>query len=322
MALVSSTELTSEQSSKLQELIDAIPSILGKVESPEYDEIFGYRIGVDDAEHVQVAIRNEILLKFLVAFEYDVSLAQRRLAETMNWRGKFNVLSAAYVEEFDEALNRMGITTHFPENKNNFRVVSWNFYNNVKLTKSYFVGFKASTQKGTPGSDVPGSDVHGSQFLRWRIGLMERSLGLLDYTDADNTKMAQVHDYKGVSIFRVDGDMKAVTKEIIKLFSDHYPELLSKKFFVHVPRLMGWVFGFFKTLGIISASTLQRFEMLNHGDLSDLLGPDNLPADYNGGIDNRKVPTITSLAVPRLQLQVPAYARVILQKRGQLLESE
>lgn len=313
MSLVSSVELTTEQVPKLQELIDAVPALLAKLDLPDYDEIFGYRIAPDDVQYVDVAVRNEILLKFLVASEYDVELAKQKLVETMNWRGKFNVLSAAYLEHFDAALDKMGIVTEFPENKDNFRVVTWNFYNNVKLTKSYFVGFAADS-KGT--EQEPASKTPGSQFLRWRIGLMERSLALLKFTDSDNTKMAQVHDYKGVSIFRIDSDMKAATKEIIKLFSDHYPELLSKKFFINVPLIMGWVFGFFRAMGIISAATLKRFEVFNHGDLSDLFGADNLPEAYNGGIANRKVSDIRSIALLGEQIEVPVYAQELLKKRG------
>lgn len=315
MSFVASTELTNEQTTTLQKLIDSLPAVLSKVTSPDYDEIFGYRINVEGVDHVDVQIRNEILLKFLVASEYDVELAEQKLVDTMNWRGKFNVLSAAYIEEFDEALNKMGIVTEFPENKDNFRVVTWNFYNNVKLTKSYFVGFNPESKN----EDEAGPQTPGSQFLRWRIGLMERSLALLDFANGDNTKMAQVHDYKGVSIFRIDSDMKAATKEIIKLFSDHYPELLSKKFFINVPLIMGWVFGFFKTMGIISASTLKRFEVLNHGDVSDLLGADYLPAQYNGGIANRKVPDITTMIYPKEDIQMPKYARILLKKQGKVL---
>lgn len=319
MSLVSSVELTDEQIPKLQELIDSIPTLSSKLDLPDYDEIFGYRIGPNDAEHVDVGVRNEILLKFLVASEYNVELAKKKLVETMNWRGQFNVLSAAYLEEFDAALDTMGIVTEFPENKDNFRVVTWNFYNNVKLTKSYFVGF-AANKEGK--AQEPPSRTPGSQFLRWRIGLMEKSLALLNFTDSDNSKMAQVHDYKGASIFRIDSDMKAATKEIIKLFSDHYPELLSKKFFINVPLIMGWVFGFFRAMGIISAATLKRFEVFHHGDVSDLFGADNLPEAYNGGIANRKVSDIRKIALLSDKIQVPLYAQELLRRRKSSETSE
>lgn len=318
MSLVSSTELTTEQSLKLKELIDALPSVLEKLENPDFDEIFGYRIAELGVEYVDFHARNEILLKFLVACEYDLDLTKKKLADTMNWRGNLNILSAAYIEDFDNELKQMGLITEFLGNNNNVRVTTWNFYNNVKLTKSYFEGFK----KDANGNEKePNPQTLGSQFLRWRVGLMERSLALLDFTDSENSKMAQVHDYKGVSMFRIDSDMKAATKEIVKVFSDHYPELLSKKFFVNVPMLMGWVFLLFKATGIISPSTLKRFEVLSNGDLSDLLGHGNLPADYNGGISNPKVPDVQSMALQALKIEIPVYARILLQKQGILKSS-
>lgn len=46
--------------------------------------------------------------------------------------------------------------------------------------------------------------------------------------------MVQVHDYAGVSMFSRDASSKQAAKEASKLFSDHYPELLSGKYFVNV----------------------------------------------------------------------------------------
>ncbi|KAM9939269.1 hypothetical protein OXX80_001252 [Metschnikowia pulcherrima] len=138
MTLVSSQELTVEQATKLQELIDAVPKILAKTENPEYDEIYGYRIGPEGEEHVDVAVRNEILLKFLIATEYDVAAAQEKLVKTLNWRHKFQVLSAAYYEKFDAGLEKMGVITDYKSNVDNFRVATWNLYANLKNPKKLF----------------------------------------------------------------------------------------------------------------------------------------------------------------------------------------
>ncbi|KAL6013834.1 Non-classical phosphatidylinositol transfer protein (PITP) [Candidozyma auris] len=93
MALVKSTKLTEEQEKKLQQLIQDIPDILAKTEDPSYDEIYGYRIAPEEKEYVNVEIRNEILLKFLIAREYDIEKAKEMLVNTFNWRRKFLVLS-------------------------------------------------------------------------------------------------------------------------------------------------------------------------------------------------------------------------------------
>lgn len=302
------TELLEAQQKKLQQLIDDIPKVLKKTKDPKYDEIFGYRIAPDDVEYVDVSKRNEILLKFLIARDYDVAKAEEMIVKTLNWRREFQVLSAAYNEEYDPELEKIGVITDFGKgNKKNFRVVTWNIYANLKSPKKLF----AKLGEGEENSDK--TEKPGTMFLRWRVGLMERSLLLLQFDDPENNKIAQVHDYNNVSMFRMDPGMKQATKEIISVFSDNYPELLSKKYFVNVPLFMGWVFTFFKMTGLISALTILRFEMLNHSNLSDAFGKDNLPKEYNGGTENKKVPSIYSLEVSG-EAETPTYAKVMLDR--------
>lgn len=303
MALVLSQTLTEDEEAKLQKLIDSIPEILKSTDNPEYDEIYGYRIAPDSAEHVEPIIRNEILLKFLISDEYNVETTGEKIKNTLNWRNKFRPLSAAYAEKYDADLEKLGVITDYKGNKDNFLVVTWNLYANLKNPKKLFAQF------GVGVDSKETSELPGTMFLRWRIGIMERSLALLDFTDPDNLKVAQVHDYNNVSMFRMDPGMKAATKEIISIFGDNYPELLSKKYFINVPILMGWVFAFFKATGLMSAATLKKFEMLNHGDLSLALGANNLPKDYNGGVENAEVANIFVLAVT--DIKVPAYGEVL-----------
>ena len=60
---------------------------------------------------------------------------------------------------------------------------------------------------------------------------MEKSLQLIDFTSTTDNRIAQVHDYNNVSMFKIDPGMKKATKEIITIFGANYPELLSTKFF-------------------------------------------------------------------------------------------
>lgn len=301
--------LTPDQAEKLQLLIDSIPKILAATDNPDYDEIYGYRIAPTGEDHVNEPIRNEILLKFLIATEYDVAAAIEKVAKSLKWRKQFQVLNAAYFETYDPDLEKLGVITNYTGNTDNFRVVTWNLYANLKNPKKLFAKFGVGVEAGDNKQDLP-----GTEFLRWRIGLMERSLLLLDFTDENNLKIAQVHDYNNVSMFRIDPGMKAATKEIITVFSDNYPELLSKKYFINVPLLMGWVFAFFKATGLMSAATLKKFEMLNHGNLSEAFDEANLPKEYNGGKANEKVPLIFSSSVPLDLIEIPEYAQIIIKK--------
>lgn len=313
-ATIKSVKLSSEQKGKLQKLIESIPAILKKVDNPKYDEIFGYCINVDSNENVDVAIRNEILLKFLIADEYDVEAATKRVTNTLNWRNKFRPLSAAFDEEFDDELAQLGVITGFPNSSDNMKYVTWNLYGKLKNPKAVFKMY------GGEGTD-DGDAKEGTQFLRWRIGLMEKSLLFVDFTDSANNKIAQVHDYNNVSMLRMDPNVKASTKQIIEIFGHNYPELLSIKFFINVPIFMGWVFTFVKKLGIVNAQTLKKFQVLSNGNLSEWFGQDNLPAEYNGGkATNKELLQALADAIP--QVQIPVYGKKILdQSKEQAIQN-
>lgn len=296
--MVTAVKITPEQQKKLDQLVDKIPEILKKLKNPEYDEIFGYRINVSGEPYVKDEIRDEILLKFLIANEYDVNTTVAKLVDTLNWRAEFSPLSAAFNEKFPKELNNLGVITNFSGVSDNYSIATWNLYGNMKNPKVLFDKFGGTDEKRP-----------GTVFLRWRVGLMEKSLLFVDYKDPNNHKIVQVHDYNGVSMFKADKGMRASTKEIIKIFGDNYPELLRIKFFLNVPSLMSWVFGFFSSIGIISKETLQKFRPLNNGDLTEWYSKDLLPAAYKGlnkldilGMDQSD------------KAEIPEYGKVVLEK--------
>ncbi|EER32885.1 conserved hypothetical protein [Candida tropicalis MYA-3404] len=267
---IKSIELDDSQAEKLAKLVASIPDILSKVDNPEYDEIFGYRINTADKPHVNEPIRNEILLKFLITSEYDVEVAIEKIIKTLNWRNEFQPLSAAFYETFDEQLNEMGVITYFPNSK--LHLTAWSIYGNLKNPKKIF-----ETEDKV--------DLPGTQFIRWRIGLMEKSLQLLDFTSKDNNKVAQIHDYNKVSFLRIDSGIKKSTNEIVAIFGDNYPELSGTKFFINVPLLLGGSFRFFKSIGMIGKQTLNKFQVLNNGNMSGVFNKSELPKTYGGELD-------------------------------------
>lgn len=99
----------------------------------------------------------------------------------------------------------------------------------------------------------------------------------------DPYQMVQVHDYMGVSFFRMDPHVKASSKETIQTLSMAYPELLSHKYFVNVPAIMGWVFGAMKLF--LSPATLRKFHPMSSGaSLANEIKPfaATLPKEYGG----------------------------------------
>lgn len=121
---------------------------------------------------------------------------------------------------------------------------------------------------------------------------MELSLRELDLAHAtepiptdgvDPYRMVQVHDYLNVSFLRMDPAVRAASKEVIATFSMAYPELLSEKFFVNVPVLMGFVFTAMKVF--LAPATIKKFHPLSYG--SSLAGElpgfgESLPKVYGG----------------------------------------
>lgn len=90
----------------------------------------------------------------------------------------------------------------------------------------------------------------------------------------------QVHDYMDVSFLRQNPYVKAASKEAIEVFQKHYPETLSRKFFINVPVVMGWVFTAVKM--VLPKETVRKFTVLSYGDqLAGELGS-GVPKVYGG----------------------------------------
>lgn len=310
-ATIKTTKLTADQIDKLSKIIDAIPDILSKTDNPEYDEIYGYRINVESKDHVVPSTRNEILLKFLIANNYDVDVTKEKLIKTLNWRNSFQPLSAAFEEEFDSIFEALGAITESSNGKPNLKVVTWNLYGDLKDPKKLFEKYDSEDK----------TSKEGTPFLRWRVGLMERALTLVDFNDPSNHKIAQVHDYNNASMFRMDPGMKATTKQIISLFAESYPELLSSKFFINVPSLMSWAYAFLKLF--INAETYKKFHFMNNGDLSEWFGKSDLPSEYNGNVKNDKVSLLQALNEScKPKIKIPEYGKVLLERTSKSKETD
>ena len=141
-----------------------------------------------------------------------------------------------------------------------------------------------------------------SRFLEWRVALMEQALQDLSIStatkpitaDYDPYKIFQVHDYKSVSFFRQNSEVKEASKETIKVFAQNYPELLKEKFFVNVPAIMGAIYAFMKLF--VAAKTVKKFHpMSNGGALAQEFAESKvqglgemLPKEYGGKGDDLK----------------------------------
>jgi hypothetical protein len=93
--------------------------------------------------------------------------------------------------------------------------------------------------------------------------------------------IVQVHDYADTSMFSMSAITRRASKSTIQLFSDYYPELLSTKFFVNVPRVLAWVFGAISNF--LSKETVAKFVVLGDArDLNKYIDENQLPERYGG----------------------------------------
>ncbi|KAG7443538.1 CRAL/TRIO domain-containing protein [Guyanagaster necrorhizus] len=254
---------TTSEWNALKEFRKKLPEIFadGLPDKPDAKsaEITLWGVKIDPADPVDAKV-SVVLMKFLRARNLNVNEARSMLVGTLRWRSEFNV-EAAIKEEYPEDI--FGSLGHVYGKDKQGRPVVYNIYG-AKDIKTAF------------------SDVR--RFLRWRVALMEKSLALLDFETMDQT--VQVHDYAGVSLSSRDANSKQAASEASGIFSDHYPELLYKKFFVNVPGYLTWIFWLFKPL--ISANTLAKMSVVGSGAptigkvLLPIIDAKELPKQYGG----------------------------------------
>ncbi|KAH8654047.1 CRAL-TRIO domain-containing protein [Tricladium varicosporioides] len=237
------------------------------VAEAEHGEMWG--VALKDINDVPTTI---VLEKFLRANDNNFDAARKQLVEALQWREKTNPIKLLEEVEFDsEKFEGLGYVSVY-ESEKGVEVVTWNIYGAAKNLKKTFGNV--------------------DDFVLWRSALMELSVKHLKLDQAteyikqggeDPYKMVQVHDYLNVSFLRMDPAVKASSKATITTLSMAYPELLSQKFFVNVPLVMGWVFAAMKLF--LSPATVRRFHPLSYG--SALAGEipeigDKLPKEYGG----------------------------------------
>lgn len=228
-------------------------AVIEAFEESGYQEIYSLNFSKDPKQWKKAHIN--ILNKFLTANDGDVPKAKQQLEKTLRWRKEFQPLKAMN-EKHDPLYDKLGVITQAPSKK----IVVWNLYGAVK----------------DPGEVFAKVDA----FVRWRIGLHERALTYLDFSDDKLATMDQVHDYMGVSFLRMDSRVRKSSKSIVELFQSYYPETLSGKYFVNVPVLMMWVFKLISSF--TSGSTASKFHVLTDGSkLSTELG-NWIPKQYGG----------------------------------------
>ncbi|PGH27175.1 hypothetical protein AJ80_01132 [Polytolypa hystricis UAMH7299] len=252
--------------------ISKLPHIITKA---KWGEMWGVslcqNIDINKSHDPDVATMN-VLLKFLRANRGNLELAVDQLTKALEWRRKMDPLALASQASFSERkFKGLGYNATYNRTDGSRAVFTWNIYGSVKDAKVTF------------------GDV--DEFIRWRVALMETAIQdlnltnpskLLDEFPEDPYRMIQVHDYMNVRFFQMDPNIRAASSKTIEVFSMAYPELLSHKFFVNVPLLMGWVYTGLKLF--LSKETIAKFHPITKGSnlAREFEFADQLPTSYGG----------------------------------------
>jgi len=113
------------------------------------------------------------------------------------------------------------------------------------------------------------------------LSLSTTSTPIPDYAKGPDPHLAfQIHDYLRVSFLRQPPEVKAASQAAIKLFTAHYPETLSVKYFVNVPLVMQWMFGAMQVF--MAKETVAKMQWMSYGEeLHKYLG-DGVGKAYGG----------------------------------------
>jgi len=248
---------------KVKELRTALPLIFEeafkeKSNPKEPINLWGVPLNPEKVDDARVSV---ILVKFLRARNLNVEEATKMLTATLKWREEYKAAETADEEFSQDVFGGIGFVAGKDKDG---RPITYNVYGGNKDLKAVFGDF--------------------DRFMRWRVGLMERGLRLIDFETIDS--MVQVHDYEGVGRNSRDANSKRAASEATKIFGDYYPELLYKKFFVNVPTLMAWVFWLFKS--IVPSATFAKLQVVGTGpatigkELLKYVDKDELPKKYGG----------------------------------------
>ncbi|KAG3114353.1 hypothetical protein PI124_g6848 [Phytophthora idaei] len=228
----------------INQLLKALPSLVTAANG--YNEVYG--VTLDPSGPFSTKL---ILQKFLRANANDVEKAKTQLGETLVWRSSFKPLETLDEKFSKDIFGGVGYVIEIegvPGSENKKDIVTFNIYGAVKDNKATFGNL--------------------DQFLRWRVALMEKGIQKLKLNEAT----VPIPDY--------GPDVKVASRKTIDVFSKVYPEMLSRKFFVNVPVVMGWMFTAFKLF--LSAETVCKFTVLSYGEeLHTELG-DGIPEVYGG----------------------------------------
>ncbi|KAK2640959.1 hypothetical protein Ddye_022722 [Dipteronia dyeriana] len=208
-----------------------------------------------------------VLLKFLRAREFKVNDAFEMLKKTLQWRNENSI--GSILEEDHDLGSDLSSAAYMNGIDREGHPVCYNVYGVFEKEELYQKTF--------------GTEEKRSQFLRWRLRLMEMGIQKLNLKPGGVSSLLQINDLKnspGIS----KKELRVSMKQAVDLLQDNYPEFVARNIFINVP------FWFYALNALLSPFLTQRtkskFVVARPAKVTETLlkyiPAEELPVQYGG----------------------------------------
>ncbi|XP_027184809.1 patellin-4 [Coffea eugenioides] len=206
-----------------------------------------------------------VLLKFLRARDFKVNEAFEMLKKTLQWRKELNIDLV-----LDEELGAdLASVTYMNGVDREGRPICYNIFGVLDDAELYKKTF--------------GTEEKRTQFLRWRVQLMEKGIQKLDFKPGGVNSLLQINDLKN-SPGPSRKEVRVATKQAVALLQDNYPEFAAKNIFINVPF---WYYAFHALLSpFLTQRTKSKFIIARPAKVTETLLKyipiQEIPIQYGG----------------------------------------
>ncbi|KAJ3679332.1 hypothetical protein LUZ60_017343 [Juncus effusus] len=173
---------------------------------------------------------NILLLKFLRARDFKPKESFEMLQKTLTWR-KSETIDSILDQDLGTDLDA---AFYMDGSDREGHPVCFNVLSGLKDKAFLF-----ETEEGR------------ERLLRWRVQMMEKGIGFLDFEPGKVVSLTQVIDLKD-SVGPGKRGVRVVVKRVLDVLQDNYPELVARNIFVNVP------FWYYALSALISPFLTQR----------------------------------------------------------------
>jgi hypothetical protein len=193
------------KSSEKKSLQNLKKKLLSSDEISQNASLWGVSLlnGVDDD------VADVLLLKFLRARDFKVNDAYNMLVKCLVWRKEFGAENIVDEDLGFKELEGVVAFTHGFDREGH--PVCYNHYGVFKDKDMY--------------ERIFGDEEKLNKFLRWRVQVLEKGIKLLHFKPGGVNSLIQVTDLKDMP----KRELRAVSKQILSLFQDNYPEMVARK---------------------------------------------------------------------------------------------